>query len=108
MNNPYRLKLEDELFALRQRRIDIRHQIKRIRFGALIGGDAQDSAVLRRNLEIELRAGERRWQQLHHELGRRLPGPSVKLDVPATPPPRVVPVRRTVSTYMTKLMVPDR
>src|SRR5688572_7387016 len=89
--------LEREFNALRSERVSLRKAIERYQMRATMerqslygpGGHLNTIA----NLEMQLRGTERRWQELHLLLGRRIPGPPVKLDVPA----RSQPVRSTTT-----------
>jgi hypothetical protein len=115
MPDPYERRLEEELVSLRHRRVQLRKLIDASRKGFGPGYDATDRIAQRRNLEAAFTATEHRWGELHHALGRRLPGGIVRLDQPrrvAQPRPvvRAVPPRRTISAggYITKVMLPDR
>ena len=68
MTDNYRARLEGERVSLRQRRIDIRAQLDKIKRGFMFG-DPTHTATLRTSLEIQLRGTEPRWQELHHMLG---------------------------------------
>jgi hypothetical protein len=106
--NLYRKQLEDELVFLRHRRVAIRETLRRIANGARFGRDDFDMGRMARDLQNELRWSDLRWHQLHYELGLEVPGPPVKLHAPvsAARPRPAAPVRRTVSTYVTKVMRP--
>jgi hypothetical protein len=81
--NPYHRRLEAELVALRTRRVAIRRTLDAMSKGVRYGGDDHDQIVRARELAIALKATQRDWERLHYELGRDLPGPAVRLDVPA-------------------------
>ena len=57
-------------------------------------------------LQAQLRGTQRRWEELHLLLGRRLAGPPVKLAVPVQAQPAQRRVMRSVPDYMTKVMRP--
>jgi hypothetical protein len=44
------------------------------------GVDGYDNAIA--TIEVMLRGTEKRWQELHLLLGKRIPGPPVKLNAP--------------------------
>jgi hypothetical protein len=71
------MHLERRLHELRSQRVAARKAIERTR-GSIIG----DSIDKRRFIEMQvhfLRGSEREWAELHALLGKRLPGPPVKL-----------------------------
>ena len=89
--------IQREYETLRSQRVRLRKAIEHYRQRAtlerqnLYGPDGHLNTIA--NLEMQLRGTERRWQELHLLLGRRIPGPPVKLDVPA----RSQPVRSTTT-----------
>jgi hypothetical protein len=88
--NPYQRRLEAELDALRNRRVNIRNILDAMAKGCRWGGDNYDQVIRRRELEIALRGTQPRWEELHYLLGRDLPGPAVRLNVPVSTPRRGV------------------
>jgi hypothetical protein len=79
--NPHQLRLEQELVALRSKRVAIRRTLDAMAKGVRCGGDDYDQTIRARNLAMQFKATEARWNELHFLLNRDLPGPAVRLDV---------------------------
>ena len=77
--NPYLRSLEDELAQLRARRVNLRRTIDFYAKGQTFSGDALDARRAQQRAAMELRSSEFRYAELHHLLGRALPGKPVKL-----------------------------
>jgi hypothetical protein len=104
--------IQREYETLRDQRVRLRKAIEQYGRRAVYedynryGADGHLNTIA--SLRVQLRGTERRWQELHLLLGKRLPGPPVKLAVT----PRSQPVRRQAVTrsapvgYMTKVMRP--
>jgi hypothetical protein len=93
--------LQRELADLRTRRV----QLRRILNKGVLGqsaGDALDNRLRFEQVARELRATQKRWEQLHYELGIAMPGPSVKLNAP--PRARTRPATRTVPFFVTRMV----
>jgi hypothetical protein len=99
--------LEREYNELRSRRVNLRRQRERLVQAAAwepqkrYGPDGYNNAITW--TEAELRGTQKRWEELHLLLGKRIPGPPVKLDAPVR---RYGSATRSPGGYVTKVIVP--
>lgn len=105
--------IQREYETLRSQRVRLRKAIEHYRQRAaferqnLYGPDGHLNAIA--GLEAQLRGTQRRWEELHLLLGKRLLGPPVKLDVPARSQPvqlRSTATRSVGPGYLTRALFP--
>jgi hypothetical protein len=99
--------LQREFEDLRSQRVRLRKAIEHYTTRANLepqsryGVDGHLNSIV--GLQAQLRGTEKRWAELHALLGKRLPGPPVRLDAPVR---RYGSATRSPGAYVTKVITP--